>query len=217
MGSGKKRLTAFIVSAVVVGAVAAWIVWKWAAVSPNAPVIAMSVDTAWHAELGLSTSTYETALARVNAWLGDDVKKGVYVTALYALVDPAGGRAAVVCAGHKVPLLRYAADDGTLRTIQPDGIALGLDRGPVFERRLEVVEIPLDVGDRLFLCNSGPLLLQSPDGRELGEKAFFGRILKHSQLESLAFLKALRRDLEQFAGEDGLPHDISLVTISRSK
>ncbi|MCZ6598535.1 MAG: SpoIIE family protein phosphatase [Planctomycetota bacterium] len=156
-----------------------------------------------------------TAMTRVNAWLGEDVKKGVYVTALYALVDPAGGRAAVVCAGHKVPLLRYAAEDGTLRTIQPDGIALGLDRGPVFERRLQVVEIPLEVGDRLFLCNSGPLLLQNPEGRELGEKAFFGRVLKHAQLESLAFLKALRRDLEQFAGEGGIPHDISLVTISR--
>ncbi len=168
-----------------------------------------------HIGAGLGTEVVAKAVRRVNHWLSRDLKRGVYVSALYALVDPRLGRATVACAGHKIPLLRYSADDGQLRTVHPEGIALGLDKGPVFDRALEVQEVPIEVGDRLFLCNSGPVKIVNRDGRELGEKAFYARVLKHQALESHTFLKALRSDLELYAGEDEIPQEISLVTISR--
>ena len=155
------------------------------------------------------------ALARVNRWLVSDVRRGVYVTAMYALIDPAVGQAIVASAGHKVPLLRISAEDGRLRTVHPEGIALGLDKGPVFERKLQTAIVPIEPGDRLFLCNSGPVKVADAEGRELGEKPFYSRVLKHSRADSHAFLKALRNDLVAFAGDEGVPHDISLVTISR--
>jgi serine phosphatase RsbU (regulator of sigma subunit) len=168
-----------------------------------------------HVDAGAGTEGVAEALRRANRWIGRDVRPGIYATALYALVDPARGRAIVASAGHKIPLLRVSADDGKLRTVHPEGIALGLDRGAVFDRRLEVAEVPLQPGDRLFLCNSAPVRLLNAEGRELGEKAFFARVLKHAPLPSLDFLKALRNDLLAFAGEEGVSYDISLVTISR--
>jgi serine phosphatase RsbU (regulator of sigma subunit) len=156
------------------------------------------------------------ALARVNRWLVSDVRRGVYVTAQYALIDPAAGQAIVASAGHKMPLLRIAAADGKLRTVHPEGIALGLDKGPVFERKLQTAIVPIEPGDRLVLCNSAPVRLVSPDGRELGEKAFYARALKHAGTDSHAFLKALRNDLQAFVGDQGIPYDVSLVTISRN-
>ena len=155
------------------------------------------------------------AFRRVNQWLGDDVRRGMFVTALYALIDPIAGTATVLCAGHKVPLVRHTAEDGKLRLIHPEGIALGFDKGPVFEKRLEVQTVPLLEGDRLFLCNSAPVRLENEEGRELGEKAFFSRVMKHAALDTNGFLKSLRRDIKSFVGEDGVPYDISLVTISR--
>jgi sigma-B regulation protein RsbU (phosphoserine phosphatase) len=155
------------------------------------------------------------ALARVNRWLVSDVRRGVFVTALYALIDPPAGQAIVASAGHKVPLLRISAEDGNLRTVHPEGIALGLDKGPVFERKLQTAIVPLEPGDRLVMSNSAPVRLVNADGRELGEKAFYGRVLRHASADSHAFLKALRNDLFAFAGDAGIPYDISLVTISR--
>lgn len=154
------------------------------------------------------------AFQRVNRWLAADVRRGMFVTALYALIEPDAARARVVCAGHKLPLLRYAAGDATLRVVQPDGIALGFDKGPVFDRRLQVADVPLEPGDRLLLANSAPVALKNAAGRELGEKAFYGRVQKHAPLSTAQFLEALRGDLEQFAG--GKPHaDISLVSLAR--
>ncbi|HED66436.1 MAG TPA: HAMP domain-containing protein [Planctomycetes bacterium] len=155
------------------------------------------------------------AFRRVNRWLHGDIRPGMYVTALYALLDPAVGRAQVLCAGHRVPLLRFDATEGAIRVVHPEGIALGFDKGPVFDRSIQLVETPIEPGDRFLLSNAGPVELHNPEGRELGEKAFYARVLKHGELETTDFLKSLRRDLETFAGPDGLDRDISLVTVRR--
>ncbi len=156
------------------------------------------------------------AFARINRWLAGDVRRGMFVSALYALLDPVQGRATVACAGHKIPLLRVCAADGQLRVVQPEGIAFGFDKGPVFERRLQVVEVPIEPGDRLVLANSAPVRIQNDAGEELGEKAFYARVRKHSAPDTTVFLRALRRDLENYAGEAGFQEDLSLVTLSRN-
>jgi sigma-B regulation protein RsbU (phosphoserine phosphatase) len=156
------------------------------------------------------------AFRRVNHWLARDVRRGMFVSALYALIDPAEGRATVACAGHKIPLLRLCAADGQLRVVQPEGIALGFDKGPVFARRLQVVEVPIDPGDRLVLTNSAPVRIQGAEGQELGEKAFYARVKRHGAPDTTQFLRALRRDLEQVAGEAGFQEDVSIVTVSRN-
>ena len=156
------------------------------------------------------------AFRRINGWLTGDVRRGMFVSALYALLDRTTGRATVACAGHKIPLLRVCASDGQLRVVQPEGIAFGFDKGSVFDRRLQVVEVPIDPGDRLVLANSAPVRIKSEAGEELGEKAFYVRVRKHNALDTTQFLRALRRDLEQYAGESGFQEDISVVTLSRN-
>lgn len=155
------------------------------------------------------------SLRRVNRWLVGDMRRGAFISVLYILIDPKAGIAQVICAGHKVPLLRYDAASGQLRVIQPEGIALGLDKGSIFDRKLELVESPIEPGDRFLLANSAPLGMLDSSGRELGEKAFYSRVLKHAPLDTPQFLRALRRDLERYAGAAGLQRDVSLVTISR--
>jgi serine phosphatase RsbU (regulator of sigma subunit) len=156
------------------------------------------------------------AFRRINGWLTGDVRRGMFVSALYALLDRSTGRATVACAGHKIPLLRVCASDGQLRVVQPEGIAFGFDKGSVFDRRLQVVEVPIDPGDRLVLTNSAPVRIKNESGEELGEKPFYARVKKHNAADTTQFLRALKRDLEQIAGEAGFQEDISIVTLSRN-
>lgn len=179
-----------------------------------AAIVGATARSYLRSELERSSDVLES-LRRINRWLVEDVRRGMFVTALYVLVDPRAGSATVACAGHRIPLLRWTAADKTLRVVHPDGIALAFDRGPVFDRRLQVVETPIEPGDRLLLANSAPVKIKSAEGKELGEKAFYARVSRHATLDSPQFLKALRRDLEQFAGEAPIDDDVSLVTIWR--
>jgi serine phosphatase RsbU (regulator of sigma subunit) len=155
------------------------------------------------------------ALKNVNRYLARDVRRGMFVTALYALLNPGEGTALLACAGHKVPLIRYSASDQKIRLLQPEGIALAFDKGPVFDRTLEVLKVPIEPGDRLVLSNTGPLQVLDPEGREFGEKAFYRSVLQCAGMPTPKMLRVIRQSLEQFAGSEPFPNDISIVTVVR--
>jgi sigma-B regulation protein RsbU (phosphoserine phosphatase) len=157
----------------------------------------------------------KAALCRVNRELVQDVRRGMFVTALYAVVDPRSHEVDVYCAGHKLPLLRYVAAERKLRLVHPEGIALGFDQGPVFERSIEVQRFRLEPGDRLLLANTAPVRLAGGAGTELGEKGFYQLVLRNSAQPTPQFLKSLRKGLEEACGGERFPADISLVTILR--
>ena len=39
--------------------------WRWWVLPDDAPIVGVSLDTAWHSRIGITTTTYQTALARV--------------------------------------------------------------------------------------------------------------------------------------------------------
>ena len=155
-------------------------------------------------------------LQSVNRELAQSIRKGMYVTVLYVLVDPVEAIATLACAGHKIPLIRYAAEDGKIRTVQPEGIALAFDKGPIFDRALTTVQVPLEPGDRLVMVNTGAVLVTNEDGKELGEKTLYGQIMKHAGENTEEFLRRMKKILENYAGEAALPRDVSIVTIARN-
>lgn len=155
------------------------------------------------------------ALREVNRELARDVKRGMYVSALYILLDPREGIATLVCAGHKMPLVRFTAEDGKVRVIQPEGIALAFDKGPIFDRRLEVAQVPVEPGDRLVLVNTGAIEVTNAEGRELGDKPLFAIIQKHAALPTEEFLGKLRTALENYSDGGRLERDVSIVTLRR--
>lgn len=165
-------------------------------------------------ELARGTDVAE-ALERVNRELARDVRRGMYVTALYALFDPREGRATVACAGHKLPLVRYAAAERSIRLVQPEGIALGIDKGPVFDRTLQIVHVALEPGDRLVLANTGPVRVVDSAGVEIGEKPFYRMALKHAALPTADMFARLEAELRAHAGDTPFPDDISIVSIAR--
>jgi serine phosphatase RsbU (regulator of sigma subunit) len=155
------------------------------------------------------------AFTRVNRELHGRLRRGSCVTALYALVDAQNGRASVVCAGHRLPLLRKTASDGKLRRLQPEGIALGLDRGPVFERALSLQDLAFEPGDGLLLCTSGAARVQDPSGQEFGETRLYNSVAHMPFRDAQEAVRSLRGTLNQFASGESLPDDVSLLCILR--
>jgi serine phosphatase RsbU (regulator of sigma subunit) len=157
------------------------------------------------------------ALSRANREIARDVKRGMYVTALYVVLDPFKAQATVACAGHKLPLVRFTAADGKVRLVHPEGIALGFDPGPVFDRALQVQHVPLEPGDRILMANTGPVRVKNPEGEELGEKAFYRLLLQQGSASTEAVLGQLKGALESYAGGEPFPADLSIVSVSRTR
>jgi len=167
-------------------------------------------------ELGLGEDV-AAALSRVNREIARDVKRGMYATAMYVLLDPLAHTATVACAGHKLPLVRITAADGKARLVQPEGIALGFDKGPVFDRALQLQQFPLEPGDRILIANTGPVRVKNRKGDEIGEKAFYRLVVQHAPGTTQTMLGSLKSALEAFAAGEPFPADLSIVSLSRRR
>ena len=166
-------------------------------------------------ELASCGEDIKGAFKRVNRALAGDVRRGMYVTALYALLETGTGKVRLACAGHKVPLIRHSAVDGKLHIYQPEGIALGFDEGPVFDRTLQISTFSIEPGDRIILANTGPAQVINEDGEAVGDKGFYRLLLRLSAETSAMMLDGVLMGLKSHAGDEPFPNDLSLVTVRR--
>ncbi|RMH05270.1 MAG: HAMP domain-containing protein [Planctomycetota bacterium] len=122
-----------------------------------------------------------------NSSLNRDLARGLYASAMVARLEPADGSVELVSAGHEAPAVRWDADAGQFRKLQPNGIALGFDQGPVFRKSLEVLRLVLHPGDALFLFSPAAFRVHGAGGRELGEKGVYAlaRIAVEQGLEAM--------------------------------
>lgn len=157
----------------------------------------------------------ELALQRVNRQLASDVSRGMYVTLLCVVLDPAENVATMACAGHKLPLIRFEASTGQVRLLQPEGIALGFDRGPIFEGRLELLRVPMEPGDRLVLANTGPVRVPNAEGVELGEKGLYRVVSRNASGAPEEAAEGILTALETRIDGADFPADVSLIILGR--
>lgn len=158
-------------------------------------------------------SSPKAALVAMNRTLSPDLRKGMYVSAVYAIVDPETGEGRLASAGHRVPALLYVSEKGGLRKLPGEGIALGLDTGPVFESALTEVRFQLAPGDRLVLATEGAFLLTDKSGVALGAETFFKGILR--ACKSGADAREMLQGFVNALGSEPGDHDITLVVLER--
>jgi serine phosphatase RsbU (regulator of sigma subunit) len=154
------------------------------------------------------------ALVRANESLERDIRKGMFVTVLMAVLDPRESKVLLFSAGSRMPAARCAAGDA--QWIHGEGIALGLDKGAVFERTLKPVEIVLVPGTRIALVNEGAALARSPDGKAFGEEKLLALLKQHGPKNSAAFVNLAVGTLEKHVGSGGFNVDVALVTAKRT-
>jgi serine phosphatase RsbU (regulator of sigma subunit) len=155
-------------------------------------------------------------LMRVNRLLAADLPQGQYVTALYVVIDTASGTAKVASAGH-LPLIVYRHAIGKTAIVNPEGIALGLDVGPVFDRAITEAEIPIGVGDRIVLHTDGAVKVQDEVGAEFGEQRLYTTIKEKAPMNSQAFVNFVGSAIDGFHLTTPQNDDITISTVKRLK
>lgn len=158
--------------------------------------------------IGERLVTPGAVLERVNEVLIDDIPPRMFVTCLYALLDPATGRLQFANAGHDLPFHRSAEGVHEMRAT---GMPLGLLPGMGYEEK----EITLAPDDTVFFYSDGLAEAHSPSGEMYG----FPRVQElltgcYSQADLIAC------SLDSLAGFTGAgweqEDDVTLVTLHRA-
>jgi serine phosphatase RsbU (regulator of sigma subunit) len=152
-------------------------------------------------------------LARVNEALVADIPPNMFVTCLYAILDPAEGRLRYANAGHDLPYLQrhYGEDAHELRVA---GMPLGLMPGMGYEEK----EITLQAGESVLFYSDGLVEAHDPKREMFGFPRLRRLVAEHdADAEERSLVDFLMDELRSFTGEDWEQEDdITLVTLRRS-
>ncbi len=153
------------------------------------------------------------ALKAINQLLSPDLRRGMFVTAAYAIIDPETGEGTLVAPGHRVPALHWIAATQGLRKITTGGIALGLDKGPVFDRSITEANFVLAPGDRLVLASEGAVSIGGDSEAALGEEGYCRLVLGHAKRGQTS--ADILASLKERAADGEVQNDITLVQALR--
>lgn len=140
-------------------------------------------------------------LSQVNRLFKDNNQGRFFISMAIAVLDRSEKTITVARAGHNPPLL---LSGGKSRWLKTSGIALGLDRGPLFDRLLKVETFPFHTNDILCLYSDGLTEAVSDTSEEFGEERLVSFIEKNRRSEQIK--SNLLNDVEVFRN-GAVPND----------
>jgi serine phosphatase RsbU (regulator of sigma subunit) len=151
-------------------------------------------------------------LKRVNEVMVQDIPPNMFITCLYAILDPETGLLSYANAGHDLPYRRKASAGGA-EELRATGMPLGLLPGMEYEEK----EIVLDRGDSVLFYSDGLVEAHDPHREMFGFPRLQGLVAGHHSGGS-EMVKFLLSELARFTGDDWEQEDdITLVTLERSE
>lgn len=152
-------------------------------------------------------------MRQVNRRVAKDIRQGMFVTVLLAVLNVHTRTMSVCSAGHN-PMVVFRERSGRCELVNPNGIALGFDQGPIFDRMLRERTVHLEPGDRVVMYTDGVVEMMNPRKEEYGDERFYGFVRDHARMRSKDFVTMLVRDLDIFKGK-AQQHDDMLISTFR--
>jgi serine phosphatase RsbU (regulator of sigma subunit) len=152
----------------------------------------------------------ERALALVNDYIAiEHAPSNMFITLVYAVLDPATGELAYVNAGHNPPLLARAT--GEVVPLPPTVLPIGI----METQRYAAQHAQLRPGDLLLCFTDGVTEALDADQQEFGDARLLASLRKAAAAGAHATIDAVERAVDAFAAGAPQADDITLLAVSR--
>ncbi len=166
-----------------------------------------------HANATVEHSPKEV-LIKINTLLHRIIKRGSFVSMIYAVMDTSTGEFSYARAGHLPPILVSEEDDVRQVPLRAKGMALGLANSAAFAFTIDEASYTLKHGDALVLYTDGFIEARNPRGEEYGmerlQQAAFVHCLNSTATD---MVRAIVNDVKAFAGNAPQHDDMAMVAI----
>lgn len=172
-----------------------------------------------HLRHGLRAYTSPSAILReVNRSLAGEMREGMFITALLAILEPGQNRLVFARAGHEAPVLaRINPSTGACQTelVSAEGMALGMVEPAVFDPEIEDRTVPFGSGDILVLYTDGVTEAIGPDDKEFSSARLMDTVKTLRAGTCAEINTGILESVERFTGLKDYRDDLTLVTVKR--
>jgi anti-anti-sigma factor len=153
-------------------------------------------------------------MAKMNDFVTDDMKKGMFVTMFYVILDSKNRIISFASAGHN-PMILYRAESNETFFLNPKGFPVGisLPDETLFRKSISLEKIKLKKDDMLVIYTDGVTEAMNEKRDQYGEERLIATIKKYGHLHPAEFIAALEHDVKAFTGGNPQNDDITVVAV----
>jgi serine phosphatase RsbU (regulator of sigma subunit) len=165
---------------------------------------------------GRGISSAAEVLRVVNADVHEDLAQSTFCSIFYGVLNTKSKSMRFSRAGHSPLVLFNPARDPSLYPLEPKGLAVGIDKGPVFNRTLEEMELQLAGGDMLVQFTDGVAEATNRKKEEFGAERLYATIRQYGTHEAKYLAHMIDITLKEFCGEVPAEDDVTVMCIRLS-
>ncbi len=156
-------------------------------------------------------------LTKVNAFVTEDIKKGMFVTMFYVILDSRERMIYFSSAGHN-PMILFRGKTKETYYLNPSGFPVGITLPDInlFAEKIQADRIRLHPDDILVLYTDGITEAMNAKRELFGEERFLAAIRKYGHLDVVDFVKSIKDEILNFTGGFEQNDDITLVAIKEN-
>jgi len=151
-------------------------------------------------------------LVKVNNLLYKTIDRDSFVSLFYAILDYKKKSIIYARAGHN-PVLYYQKRTDRCHLLEPEGIALGLERGEVFRKVIRQKEVSLEAGDLMVFYTDGFTEAMNIHREEFGEERLVTLIRKYHDKTVDQLYHTIMRDIKHFVRDAPQHDDMTVVFV----
>lgn len=153
-------------------------------------------------------------LAKVNDFVINDMKRGMFVTVFYIILDSKRRIINYASAGHN-PMILYRGQSEKSYYLNPRGFPIGInlpDRA-LFRKSIESDSLQLRPDDVLIIYTDGITEAMDKYRNRFGDERFLSVIRRIGNLQAKPLVGRIKEEIQRFTGGHPQSDDITLVAI----
>jgi serine phosphatase RsbU (regulator of sigma subunit)/anti-sigma regulatory factor (Ser/Thr protein kinase) len=156
-------------------------------------------------------------LSKVNEFVTDDIRKGMFVTAYYIILDSRERMISFASAGHN-PMILYRGKSKETFYLNPPGFPVGITLPDInlFSNTIKADRIRLHPDDILVIYTDGITEAMNHKRELYGDERFLAAIRNYGHLDVVDFVNKVKEDILNFTGGFEQSDDITLVAVKEN-
>ena len=153
-------------------------------------------------------------MSKMNSFVTDDMKKGMFVTMFYVILDSKNRVISYASAGHN-PMILYRHETKETFFLNPRGFPVGisLPDETLFRRSMNLEKVRLKKDDMLVIYTDGVTEAMNLRREQYGEERLIQMVKQYAYLPPTEFIERLDADIKLFTGDYPQSDDITVVAV----
>ena len=158
------------------------------------------------------TSSPRELLMRLNELFYENVSRGTFISMIFGIFDLPRKIFTFARAGHN-PVIIRSDFSNKMEFLCPKGIALGLEKGPIFNRVIEEQKVKIRKGDIFIFYTDGISEAMNEKKWEFGEERLQTIINKNSNVLANELVTIIQSKISEFVGNTPQHDDLTMIIV----